>query len=254
MYLRTIILKILIFIYVFTVIFFAIRFFNLLPQTKLQENINSIPWLFSAISLIFSIICGFVIQSRWHMWDELIDATREELSSFRQLHIMAHHFPQQIKQAIRLQIAKYLELVIVEIKTEYNVRTRSDQAENVLYQLEDIMFLARKKHPESGVMGFDILRSCMNYREQRLQNNAHKLPPGIKIFIISATVAIIVSSLFIGVDSLLYDYLFTLIIGLLSYGIYLVIDDLDHPYRPGDWHLKTDGYDNLLTEIRKKLA
>lgn len=245
--------KILIFICAFTIVFFAIRSLNLLPAGKLEANINSIPWLFSAISLIFSIICGFVIQSRWHMWDQLIDATRGELSSFRQLHIMAHHFPEKTKLAIREQIAKYLELTIIEIQTEHNVDTHSKQTETALYQLEDIMFSARKEHPESGSLGFDILRSCMNYREQRLQNSAHKLPEGVKIFIVTATISIIGTSLFIGVDSLLYDYIFTLIIGILSYGIYLLIDDLDHPYRPGDWHLKASGYEELLHEVHKKI-
>lgn len=253
MYLKRIVRKIIVFIAGFTFIFFAIRFLNLLPAAKLAENINSIPWLFSAISLIFSVICGFVIQSRWNMWDELIDATRGEISSFRQLYIMAHHFPEDVKHSIRVHIVKYLELAIEEITTE-NETSSHLRGEDVLYELEDMVFVVRRAHPNSGAMGFDILRSCMNYRDKRLQNNAHKLPFGVKLFISYATLAMVVTSLFIGVDSLFYDYLFTLIIGTLSYGIYLLIDDLDHPYRPGDWHLKTTGYEHLLSEVRRDIG
>jgi len=49
---------------------------------------------------------------------------------------------------------------------------------------------------------------------------------------------------------LFYDYLFTSIIALLAYGIYLLIDDLDNPYRPGQWHLSMKVYKNVLQEIK----
>ncbi len=251
MYFRNIILRIIAFTILFTVVFFAIRTFNLLPSEKLSQNINSLPWLFSAISLIFSIISGFIIQAKWHVWDELNDATHGEVSSFRQLHIMSHHFPSEVQLLIHNQIYHYLQLIIDESQMQLPLDRRSENVDNALYLIEDTVFNARKKDPESAAMAFAILKEAMDYRERRLQNKAHKLPTGVKIFIISATFIMIFSSLFIGVDTLSYDYLFTLMIALLSYGIYLLIDDLDHPYRPGQWHLKGDAYVELLHEIGK---
>jgi len=252
MYLKITSFKIFLFTSFFSAIFFIVRFFNLLPALSLQNNLNSIPWLFSAISIIFSIISGFVMQSKLHTWDELTDAIRGELSSFRQLHIMAHHFPDQMTDTIRQQICHYLDVFISESRKQQNLGSRSVEIENALYDLEDTIFNARKADAESGAMAFNILCNCMSYREKRLQNSAHKLPLGIRMFMISATIAMVFSSLFIGVETLLYDYIFTLIIGLLAYGIYLVIDDLDNPYRPGDWHLKADEYEELFKEVKKE--
>ena len=249
---KTVSFRLFAFVSLFSCIFFIIRNFNLLPSLTQPNNLSSIPWLFSAISIIFSIISGFVIQSKWHTWDELTDAIRGELSSFRQLHIMAHHFPDEVTVTIRQQICHYLEVFISESHRQQNLGSRSVEIENALYDLEDTIFSARKSDPESGAMAFNIRHDCMTYREHRLQNSAHKLPLGIRVFMISATIAMIFSSLFIGVDMLLYDYIFTLIIGLLSYGIYLVIDDLDHPFRPGNWHLKADEYEALFDEIKKE--
>jgi hypothetical protein len=249
---KTISFKLFVFISLFSGVFFIIRFLNLLPALNQQNNLSSIPWLFSAISIIFSIISGFVIQSKWHTWDELIDAIRGELSSFRQLHIMAHHFPNEITDTIRQHICRYLEIFITESRRQQNLGSRSVEIENALYDLEDAIFNARKADSESAALAFNILRDCMSYREQRLQNSAHKLPLGIRVFMISATAAMIFSSLFIGVETLLYDYIFTLIIGFLAYGIYLVVDDLDNPYRPGDWQLKADEYEELFDEIKKE--
>lgn len=251
---RTLIVKLLIFVIIFSLIFFVLKSLSIFHPTKLTGDLDSIPWLFSAISLIFSIISGFVIQSKWETWNGLIDATRGELSSFRQLSIMAHHFPKSVEKAIRDQISVYLELVIDESNKQLDMGKRSEAVDAALYTMEDTLFNARKKYPESGLMGFDILARCMTYRERRLQNSAHKLPLGVRIFVVSATIAVIFSSLFIGVEAIVYDYVLTLMIGLLSYGIYLLIDDLDHPYRPGDWHLKADEYKELLLEIKRDVG
>lgn len=252
MYIKVIIYKILIFIICFTLIFFGIRYFNLLPITKLTENINSLPWLFSAISVIFSIISGFIIQAKWQTWDTLTDSSRGELSTLRQLHVMAHNFPDDTKNQIRHGISNYLEAIIHESVTHYDLGIRSRKVEEELNKLADIMFQVSKKYPETGLLAFALLNKSIEFRDRRLQTSSHHLPPALRFFIVFVTGCIVISSLFIGVDSITYDYFFTLIIGLLSYGIYLLIDDLDHPYRPGNWHLSMFEYEELFTEIKEK--
>ncbi len=58
-------------------------------------------------------------------------------------------------------------------------------------------------------------------------------------------------SLFIGVKNPWIDYIFTLSIGVLAYTIYIVIDDLDNPFRPGAWHLTPQDYKMLLDDINR---
>lgn len=249
---RSIGLRLTIFILGFSFILFFIHYFNILPLESLHKNIDAIPWLFSAVSIIFSIISGFVIQSKWHTWDELIDATHGELSSFRQLHILSHHFSEPIQLTIKNEICNYLSIMIDESKINPDLNIRSERVEAAIYKLEETVFdIDYAQHPNIGEMAFDLVRKCMDYRERRLQNIAHKLPLGVKIFVMFATAFMIFSGLFIGVTNQIYYYLFTFIIALLSFGIYLLIDDLDHPYRPGQWHLKIDDYIYLLDEIRK---
>src|SRR5258706_682239 len=122
-------IRFLIFLISFTFIFLLIRYFNFLPSAKLSQNIDSIPWLFSAISLIFSIISGFVIQSKWSTWDHLIDATHGELNSFRQLHVLSHHFPESIQKKIKQNICQYLTLIIKEAEVNQDLDIRSSEVE-----------------------------------------------------------------------------------------------------------------------------
>lgn len=247
-------IRLIVFSLSFSIIIFLVRFGNILSLISLHNNIDSIPWLFSAISIIFSIISGFVIQAKWHTWDELIDATHGELTSFRQLHILSHHFPKPTQEAIKKHICQYLSIMIEESKVTQDLNIRSHRVETAIYQLEETVFdINYAQHPNIGEMAFDLVRKCMDYRERRLQNVAHKLPLGVKAFVITATSFMIFSSLFIGVESFVYYYIFTMAIALLAYGIYLLIDDLDHPYRPGPWHLKIDDYAELLEEVQKDI-
>jgi hypothetical protein len=249
---KTILIKLIAFFLVFNLLFFSIRFFNLLPPVKLIENNSSLPWLFSAIELIFSIISGFIIQSKWSTWNTLIDATHEELSSVRELYILSHHFSKEIRQQIKEKISNYLSLILEESETNKNLSNRSAEVDQAIFQLEETIFsIDYAEHPNIGSMAFDLVRKCMESREKRLQNILHSLPLGVKVFIIFATYSSIFTSLFIGVTSIGYDYLFTSVIALLAYGIYLLIDDLDHPYRPGQWHLSMKGYREVLREINE---
>jgi len=73
----------------------------------------------------------------------------------------------------------------------------------------------------------------------------------LKNTLIFADVLLIFLSLFIGVKNPWIDYIFTLSIGVLAYTIYIVIDDLDNPFRPGAWHLTPQDYKMLLGDINK---
>jgi hypothetical protein len=72
------------------------------------------------------------------------------------------------------------------------------------------------------------------------------------ICLIFADVLLIFLSLFIGVKNLWLDYIFTLSIGVLAYTIYIVIDDLDNPFRPGAWHLTPQDCKMLIDDIKNK--
>ena len=112
LYARAIIIKLILFIVVFSAAFWYIRLHNLLPDYKLEADLRSIPALFSAGNLIFSVICAFIIQAQWSKWDKLVDANRGEINIMRQLYILAHHFPKGEMNEIRYHIYSYLKTYI----------------------------------------------------------------------------------------------------------------------------------------------
>jgi hypothetical protein len=99
--------------------------------------------------------------------------------------------------------------------------------------------------PVTAIVG-DLLR----HREFRLHSGQRRMPPVLKWTVGFADGLVIVLSLFVGVKHLWLDYLFTLSIAMLTYVVYLVIDDLDDPLRPGIWHVTSKRYERLLAQLQ----
>src|SRR6266702_2890306 len=193
MYARSVIIKLVIFVAVFSAIFWSVRLSNILPQSRLDLDMRSIPTLFGVGNFLFSIISGFVIQQQWRKWDILMDASRGEVSMLRQLYVVAHHFPVKERNDVRFHIYRYLDIFIKSRKKK-DFRYRSPKVDEALIRIEDTMFAVSKKYPDIGTFAFTYLTRAMEYREIKLQSSSHRLPAPIRIFLYFATGAVIISS------------------------------------------------------------
>lgn len=255
LYARAIIIKLILFIVVFSAAFWYIRLHNLLPDYKLEADLRSIPALFSAGNLIFSVISAFIIQAQWSKWDRLVDANRGEINIMRQLYILAHHFPKDEMNEIRYHIYTYLKTYIEtsNVQDPKQILKRSQEVDDALIDIEDSMFNASRKHPDVGPLAFGYLTRAMEYREKKIQFTNQSLPRGIKIFIFFATFSVIFGSLFMPFVNIVFNYYFALVLALLSFGVYLIIEDFEYPYRPGNFVLTVGIYRTLMNEIETKL-
>ncbi len=255
LYIRSIVIKVLLFTIGFSALFYFVRTANILPDYKLEADRFAIPALFGAGNLIFSIISAFIIQAQWTKWDRLIDANRGEINMLRQLFILAHHFPKTEMNEIRYHIYNYLKTYIDTSETSnYKIlTTRSKDVDNALIKIEDSVFNASKKYPDIGQMVFSYLTRAMEYREKKIQYTNQRLPRGIKIYVNLATYSVIVGSLFVPFNYLGYNYYFTIVLALLAFGVMIIIEDFDHPYRPGSFVLTVRVYKILMDEIEAKL-
>lgn len=244
-----IIFKTISFICIFTFLFLFLHATNPFSVTLLEKNLSATPWLYSTLGLIFSVISGFIIQHKWHMWDNLIDASQNEISSFRQLLLVARHYKTSSSEEIQKEIRLYLISLIHEGWKNIDRGIRSNETENALSELENTIFIASQKMPNLRVFSLNVLSKITESREQRLHNSSRHLPFPLRAFLLCVITLIIFLSFFIPIENLLLDYIFKISVALPMIGIYMLIDDLDHPYRPGNWHLTTKDYQTLLQEI-----
>ena len=96
---------------------------------------------------------------------------------------------------------------------------------------------------------FEVLLDLIEARNQRLNVSNEHMPIILKRIVFFTDILLIILSLFIAVNNVYLDYIFTASIGMLAFALIVVVDDLDNPFRPGTWHLTTEGYEQLLKEL-----
>lgn len=243
-------LRIITAILLFTIIFLLFRFSSPFPSHELARNINGIPWLYSTIGLIFSIISGFIIQNQWKLWESLQDSTQKEINALRQLHLLSRHFPEKLRFKIKDEI-NYLNELIKERRKNVDRGIRSEKIEGAIFKLENTIYSTIEEMPKGEEIALKLLSQIIENREYRIKFSSTHLPLPLKGFMIYITTSVIILSFFVWIDNIILDYIFTLTIALLSYIIYIIIDDLDHPYNPGNWHIATSDFQKLLSDIKK---
>ncbi|MBI3715300.1 MAG: hypothetical protein HY255_04850 [Betaproteobacteria bacterium] len=212
------------------------------------EDMGGIPWLYSAVCLIFSILAGFVIQHEWDQWNALVEAMNGEVSALQHLWLWSQQVL-NLGGKLREAMKQYLTATIQD---EWRARAPGEseaagQAFAVVQEEASTLF----QHPDLRMTTVGIIGDLLRHREHRLHSGQRRMPPILKVTVGFADGLVIVLSLFIGVKHLWLDYLFTLSIALLAYVVYLVIDDLDHPLRPGIWHVTSKRYEHLLAQLQQ---
>jgi len=247
----TFVKKLLTFILVYSTIFFMFRFSKFYLPDELKSNLDGISWLYSVIGLIFSIISAFIIQTQWNRWDNLSNAARGEIDGFRSLLLLSDQFPDKVKKQVKEKTITYLSCLIKdEGWQQVDKGERSETVENSLQSLQNSIFHIEDEAPKLADISFTICSDIINHRNNRLHYSSIHLPYFLKITINFSAVLIIFLAMFIYVPNIYLDYVYKISIALLSYLLYTVINDLDHPYRPGNWHLTNDNYKQLLESLK----
>lgn len=235
----------------FSMLFFFLHASDLTKALLIDDldDLGGLPWLYSAVCLIFGILAGFVIQHEWGQWNDFMDAIKGEVGTLRSLWLWSQHLP---GRGMKLQdaIVQYLRDTIQD---EWRAQTsgQSETAGRALALVQEEAS-ALFQDSELRLTAVGIIGDLLRYREHRLLSGQQRMPAMLKATVGFADGLVIVLSLFIGVKHLWLDYLFTLSIALLAYVVYLVIDDLDHPLRPGILHVTSKPYEHLLLQLQQK--
>lgn len=127
---------------------------------------------------------------------------------------------------------------------------RSEKISQSLKQLHENIYLAAKDNPALTENTFDIFTDLLKKRAQRLEYSALHLPKILKSTFVFSNILTIVLSLMIGVRDFWLNYVFMIAIAVLGYILYLLVDDLDNPVKPGNWQLTTEQYKTLLKKMQ----
>lgn len=248
-------LRLLLFVTGFSGVFFWLRtsetYLNQLLAADLQD-LGGIPWLYSIVGLIFSILAAFIIQTEWEHWTQLVGAMKDEVSALDQLRLWSYHCPVPVRKKLRDGIEAYLALTIQNGWSSQD-NDRSDAFDTVMTSLRNA--IVDESRPSDFILtASSILRDLSRHQRDRLNYAARRMPVILRQTFMFACSLVILLSLFIGVRNMWLDYLFTVSIALLAFLLYLVVDDLDNPLRPGIWHVTLSDYRRLLLWFQSRIS
>ena len=106
--------KLIIFLVVFSVIFYFIRSSSEYNIRVLLASNNGVTSLYAVIGTIFGLLAAFAIQKEWGKWDALIEAVRGEVDGLEKLYMWSNNFPTKIKAKVHTSIVHYLKFVAHE--------------------------------------------------------------------------------------------------------------------------------------------
>ncbi len=244
-------IKIVLFTLVYSVVFYFLRTSSYYNVSLLLADLGGIPWLYATIGSIFGIISAFIIQKEWAQWNNLEDAVKSEVQAINELWLWTENLPEVNKNKIRQAIIDYLRVLTGEGWRKTERGEISKELEKALatinLSISEIQTVSSNQYLIST--SFKLFSNLTRYRVKRMRYSSVHMPQILKRVFRFATVLVIFLSPFIAIKKIEIHYLFTVSIALLAYTIYLVADDLDHPLRPGGWHLTTKDYKTVLKNL-----
>lgn len=243
-------LKLLHFLTIYFIPFYFIRIIEIIPVEILKINTEGTAWIYSAMATIFGMVSAFIIQNQWNRWDNLLNATKGELHSIKELYLISRLLKNKNKNQLKNELVTYLNCLNNEKWKQVEKGEISKEIEIIMLNIQRHIFDISDdevKFSKEIIRTFGKLKS---YRNNRLRYGSEHLPLILDIIITFSTYLIIILSIFIYIPNIYMQILFTLSISLFSFLIYTMIKDLNHPYKPGNWHLAKADYSKLLEEIK----
>lgn len=236
-------------------IFYALAFYwfrtsDFFNYRMLVANLDSIPWLYSTIGLIFGVISAFIIQKEWDQISELTDAIKGENNALYELWLWSQRLPAEFRKKIQVLIKDYLETIIGEGWQRTENGEISKELDKIIRDMHAVVADLNEQQPLSSSIAFSLLNNIMGYREKRMRFGSDHMPKILLYTLRLATLLMITLCPLIAVKDIYLDFIFTMSISFLSFCVYLVAVDMNHPLRPGGWHITTGDYKKLLAKLK----
>ncbi len=143
----------------------------------------------------------------------------------------------------------YLRVMIKEGWQFSERGVRSPEIENIFNELSSTIYDIASTAPQIATITFALFSRIIDSRSHRLLHSAEHVPDLLNHTLRFGAFLLIGLSMFIAITNIWLAYLFTISIACLAYSVFLVLYDLNKPLEPGDWHITTKDYEELLARI-----
>jgi hypothetical protein len=183
----------------------------------------------------------------WDKWERIQKVILEEINALDHiLMFSASHI--ELQEKTHTLIKEYIGHVI---GYEWTSKAKLTEASGAVLALKSFNeeYVAGTSSQQDKLAQTKLINTLLYVRDRRILLATRRMPYIIKNTFLLSTVLVIVLSLFVAIENITLDLLFTLSIGSLVFAIYLIVDDMDNVLSPGAWHISSKLYKEFLKKL-----
>lgn len=217
---------------------------RLAPHEVLKRHNDVTGFASSLVGIIYAVLLAFVVIVVWQEFDAATSVSQQEASAVGDLYHLAYGLPPAQQSKLQHDLARYINLMINDEwpLMQYGLSSaKTERAGHVI--LHDVMDI-QPRTPAQGTVfatALQMVQTFFDARRQRLSENVTAVPPILWFTLIVGAIFTIGFTFFFGMDNGKIQLTMTAIIAALIALMFVLIIELDFPFRggtrigPGDW-------------------
>lgn len=208
------------------------------------------------IGTLYGIMTAFIIYIVWDRYNRILETAEKETDSISELYALVTYLENdKISGRVKIAITHYAKAVIEKGWIKLYKGEKSKTANSALFKIyEEIKLIKSSRNRFPIIFGQIISKyeDVSDLRTQRVALSAEHLPKSLRTLLIFNSLALVFSVALLPVTSFgiaVFIIFATITVVVLSLQ---VIFDLDNPLAPGEWQLTPQAFEDLIIELEER--
>ena len=235
----------------------------LVPRLKyegIMSDVSSWSSFFTVFGVMYAIVVGFLLATVLTRYGSLAQAIESELNAIECIRDFLTFFDESqagTTRAIRTALHEYVQSIAdVEWRamSEPATKVNSDTSEQLYELMRQCRHLTAESENEHLALSaiVDNVSEITKMRTRRICLANEQLPPRLRLLVLFMSVVLAIGFAVMGVANIWIHGLMLVSIAGCVHLLYMVLDDLDHPFY-GVWNIDKSALDELQQRFAQEL-
>ena len=224
------------------------------------DDLSSWNSFFSVFGVVYAIVAGFLLVTVLNRYSALSQTIEDELNAVESIRDLLVYFREdqleastKMKHSLEQYVRSLSESEWVRMSDPGSI-VNSDTSE----ELYEIMRSGRAIRVEDSADRVALSAVVENVSEvarlrtRRIALSNERLPPRLRLLVVFMSVAMVAGFIFLGVRSPSMHVFMVVAIAVSLHLLYMIVDDLDHPFY-GVWNVDKTPLQELLARFETEL-
>lgn len=206
------------------------------PGERLRKHNDVAGFMFSAVSIIYAVVLGFVVIIVWGKYDSAVTDSNSEIAAVADAYRSVDALPVDIRTRVRVQLHAYIDQVM---NSEAPAMAQGRQPENVSPILERIAgdlerFDPTTRRGENGqLLAMRFVQQIFDTRRLRVEEDGPNVPGVLWFALVAGAIAMLGFIFLFGVENSRAQLTMTAVLSGLIAVLFVVVYDFDRAYSHG---------------------